>query len=131
MSDPMHERFKLSEKELEERRGSDQRGVDQSRFPLLEEGNVLDASDMECFSEIRNILLRYGKTEKFGITLLHKHFDLHEGETLVESTDTSTRTMTIQPEVLDPGEVGALDTQWYLGSRMPLSLVKCRTSMHK
>ena len=31
---------------------------------------------------------------------------------------------------MDTTQVDSIDTQWYLGNAMPLSLVKCRTSLH-
>jgi hypothetical protein len=76
-------------------------------------------------------LEKHGKLDRFGITLLHDHFQTLTNEVLVEKADVSKRTMTMQPEVIDPSNINAVDTQWYLGSSMPLSLVKCRTSWHQ
>jgi hypothetical protein len=38
--------------------------------------------------------------------------------------------MTLEPRVVDTGDVSYIDTQWYLGSSIPLSVVKCRTNWH-
>ena len=55
----------------------------------------LQDDDRACFMEIRDVLSKHGKLDRFGLTLLHKHFDVYEGETLLETCDSENRTMTI------------------------------------
>ena len=99
-------------------------------FKPLEAVEPLAADDMECFAEIRAILERHNKLDRFGVVLLHEHFPIKKNEVLLETSDASSRSMTLEPKILDTSDVQAIDTQWYLGKSMPLSLVKCRTSMH-
>ena len=99
-------------------------------WPIITEEEALSDDDLACLSEIKNVLERYDRVERFGVSLLHSHFPLAENESMVETTDAGTRTMTQSPQVLDPSDISMVDTQWYLGASMPLSLVKCRTSMH-
>lgn len=66
----------------------------------LPHGDVVEQfseNDRECFEEIRDVLKRHGKLDRFGITLLHKHFELQEDEMLVENVDEENRIQTIQP----------------------------------
>mgnify|MGYP001196725543 CR=1 FL=1 len=130
MSDPMSERYKLSEQELNElRRKSEPSPV--NSFVDVESSSPIDSSDMACFEEIRSVLAKHGKLERFGVTLLHKHFDLKEGEVFLETTDSKNRTMTLEPKIIDSSDIRTIDTQWYLGKSIPLSVVKCRTNWHQ
>jgi hypothetical protein len=84
------------------------RGIEQVE-PRLE-------SEDRLFGEVREILKRYGAEEKYGLTLLHKHFELADDEVLVEYTDLQNRTLitTPAPRSKVPGD--AVETMWSLGS---------------
>jgi hypothetical protein len=73
--------------------------------------------EKDCLIEIRDILKKHDKLERFGVTLLHKHFEIAEDEILLEDTDEKTRTQTIRPvkrqDVLDKGDQ-VLETCWSL-----------------
>jgi hypothetical protein len=130
MSDPMSERYTLSDEELEKlRQGAESAPVND--FKPVESVNPIDATDMACFSDIRKVLERHGKLERFGVTLLHKHFDLRPHEAFLETTDVAKRSMTVQPHIIDSSDINTIDTQWYLGKSIPLSVVKCRTNWHQ
>ena len=53
--------------------------------------------DTPCLEEIRQVLMKHNAVGRFGIALLHNHFDLEEDEILMETTDLTNRTQTIQP----------------------------------
>jgi hypothetical protein len=55
------------------------------------------ANDAECFAEIRDVLKKFGLLEKYGISLIHRHFDIAEDECLVEKVDADARTLTVAP----------------------------------
>ncbi len=57
----------------------------------------LNDDDEACLAEIRDVLERHGRTQRFGVALLHKHFELNDDELLVEHCDPSTRTLVIRP----------------------------------
>jgi fructose-1,6-bisphosphatase/sedoheptulose 1,7-bisphosphatase-like protein len=79
----------------------------------------LSDQDASCFAELRNVLKRHGLLDRFGIMLLHKHFELTEGECLLETMDVEARTLTVRP--VPNGDVaGAVQTQWRLSSADPL-----------
>lgn len=130
MSDPMSERYKLSSEELESLQSNAHSTMTNS-FEFVEHSEALDGTDFECFSEIKKVLEKYGKSDRFGVALLHKHFEMEGQEVLVETTDVENRSMSIQPQILDSSNINMIDTQWYLGGSMPLSLVKCRTGWHQ
>jgi hypothetical protein len=54
-------------------------------------------SDDACFREIAEVLMRHGLEKRYGLTLLHKHFDLGPGEIMVEHTDVDQRTLISRP----------------------------------
>ena len=96
--------------------------MDMSRAIAREHQGLLDIDEVEpfnpdrdqpIFDEIRNVLARHGALDRFGITLLHKHFDVYEGERLVEVSDPETRTLKIRPksETLGPNET-YVQTNW-------------------
>jgi len=81
--------------------------IDDTQEPLAEEQAQLE--------RLAAFMKAEGMTEKFGITLLHKHFELANDEMLVEFCDPETRTLTIRP--IQQTELTTLDqvpreTQW-------------------
>lgn len=61
----------------------------------------LDDDDMACLSDIRDVLLKHGKLERFGVNLLHSHFPIKEDEVLVETCDDEARTLTMKVKSKD------------------------------
>ena len=57
-------------------------------LPHIDDIDPLNVGDHKCMEELRDVLEKHGKLSRFGITLLHRHFDLSDGEILVEYTDT-------------------------------------------
>ncbi|VVN79575.1 hypothetical protein [Pseudomonas fluorescens] len=53
--------------------------------------------DTECFREIRDVLKRHNALQRFGVFLIHKHFDIAEDEEMTECTDHEERKLTIIP----------------------------------
>lgn len=58
----------------------------------------INDGDLDCLAEVREVLKMYGEPVWFGVALLHKHFDVADGEILVERTDAKGRILTIKPE---------------------------------
>jgi hypothetical protein len=78
-------------------------------------GNI-SSEDHECLEEIRGVLARHNRLNKFGIALLHHHFDLHDTEVLVESVDPYGRTLSSAPVArskIDWAKV--METLWRFG----------------
>jgi hypothetical protein len=58
---------------------------------------LVDA-DHECLDAIRDVLLRHNAIGRFGVHLVHKHFEVAPDEVLVEYTDVEARTLNCQVE---------------------------------
>lgn len=83
-------------------------------LPHIDDVDPLNVSDHKCMEELRVILEKHGKLSRFGITLLHRHFDLSDGEILVEYTDTTKRVQTVEIEKLSEKRSCAIETAWVL-----------------
>lgn len=57
----------------------------------------IDDEDLPCLNEIFEILKKHNCIDRFGVALLHKHFDLQEDEVLLETTDVDGREQWIRP----------------------------------
>jgi hypothetical protein len=79
----------------------------------------LDATDAACFAELRKVLEKHGKLDRFGVTLIHRHFHLDEDECFIESVDVDERVLTVRPIRKDSLPT-AVQTQWSLANRDPL-----------
>lgn len=82
-----------------------------TRLQQIEDLKPISDDDYEVLKELREVLLRRGYQDRFGICLLHKHFDLQPGEAALEESDESARTSTIRvvPKYLAKG---AMETAW-------------------
>lgn len=81
--------------------------------PDIAEVGKLNDADRACFRELRDVLAKYNALERFGINLIHKHFDIAEDECLVETIDHEQRTLIVRP--VKKHEIGnAVETQWRL-----------------
>lgn len=79
----------------------------------LDEIDPVGPQDDECIAELREVLERHGALQRFGITLLHQHFDLEDDEILVEHVDVENRTLLTRPMKLR--DIGAgIETCWRL-----------------
>lgn len=74
---------------------------------------VLTDKDADCFRDIRDVLLKHSALHRFGMFLIHQHFEVAEDEALTELTDHEERTLTIVPRKkteIDPRET--VPTNW-------------------
>jgi hypothetical protein len=75
----------------------------------------LSDEDKRCFVELKEVLKRHGALQRFGVTLLHTHFPIYEGELLVEECDEESRTLTLRPmKRLGINEENLMQTNWRL-----------------
>jgi hypothetical protein len=95
-----------------------------NEYPHVDDVHHLDNGDLACIDEIRQVLSRHGKLDRFGVNLLHRHFPITENEVLVETCDEMTRTLTIRPEQRG-GVANALQTSWQLTPMGPGPIMYC------
>jgi hypothetical protein len=82
-----------------------------ARVQDIHDVKPLSDDDAQCLREVRDVLLRHHATERFAVSLIHKHFDLSESEQMVEFTDVVDRTLTIRP--LQASEsLETIETTW-------------------
>lgn len=76
-------------------------------------GKFDPADDQPLFAEIRSVLAKHGALHRFGVKLLHKHFNVYEGERMVEVSDPDERAFSIRPvrDALAAGE-SYVETNW-------------------
>lgn len=65
-------------------------------IPDISEMSILE-TDAQCFREIRDVLKKYDALDRFGLTLIHSHFEIGEDELMMELTDAANRTHTVKP----------------------------------
>ena len=65
--------------------------------PDLDDVKPLAEDDYPCLKEVRDVLARHGKLDRFGLALIHSHFAVQPDECLVEFVDADARTLTIRP----------------------------------
>jgi hypothetical protein len=85
--------------------------VQWTKLQKIEELEPIGEQDYEVLREIREVLVRHGHEKRFGVCLLHKHFDLLPGEAALEESDEAARvsTITVVPEKIAEE---AMETAW-------------------
>jgi len=84
----------------------------------------LNANDNPCIEELKSVLKKYKALDRFGITLLHKHFEMDEDEILLEECDEEARVLILKPVKQNSikGEK-SIETNWRLDTLT--SITKC------
>ena len=85
------------------------------RLPDLRDTAPLDAADLACMIELRDVLARHDRLGRFALHLVHKHFELGADEVLVEYSDPAAREQRLRVEPRDaPSLRDAIPTTWTL-----------------
>jgi hypothetical protein len=88
-----------------------------SKLPNIDDTEPLNDADLSCLREIHEVLVKHGRLNRFGLSLLHQHFDIESDECLVESCDPERRTLTIRPiKRADLAGKDAIGTNWRMDS---------------
>lgn len=66
-------------------------------LPHIRDVQPLDHDDEACLAEIETILAKYNRTARFGVAVLHKHFDVAPDEVLIERTYAEARQLVTEP----------------------------------
>ena len=78
----------------------------------IDDVEPVTSKDYQVLAELRSVIAKHNYFDRLGICLLHKHFDLKEGEILMERTDTETRVSTVSVELADEAEPNTIETMW-------------------
>ncbi|MEM1395012.1 MAG: hypothetical protein AAGG00_17315, partial [Cyanobacteria bacterium P01_H01_bin.150] len=65
-------------------------------LPTFDDALPLNSRDQEFAKEFRELLIKHGNLDRFGLTLLHEHFALEEDEILLETNDPEARTLSLE-----------------------------------
>jgi hypothetical protein len=87
-----------------------------NHLPDISDTKPLTANDRACLDAIRDVLERHDCLGRFGVNLLHKHFEMAEDEILVEQVDQEGRRLVTAPVKVALVEVEmptAYETQWH------------------
>ncbi|MFO3723167.1 hypothetical protein [Pseudomonas sp. HLMP] len=82
--------------------------------------------DAECFRELRDVLQKYDALDRFGISLIHRHFDISEDEEMMEYTDHENRILVVKP--VKKSEIDwnfTTITNWRLTEGAEVAVVGC------
>ena len=95
-------------------------------LPLIEDVRLRSGADDALFAEIREVLERHGAAARFGICLLHRHFDVADDEVLLETCDVASRTLVLRPRPESECSGNSIvETSWRLDS--PGITQRCQT----
>lgn len=87
-----------------------------NHFPDIRDTGPLTANDRACLDAIRDVLGQYGCFDRFGVNLLHKHFEMADDEILVEQVDEAGRRLVTKPikvALVQLEMPTAYETQWH------------------
>jgi hypothetical protein len=85
-----------------------------TEFPEVGEVRPIGDDDYAILSEIRDVLIKHNAINRFGINLIHRHFDLNQDEVIFETTDVPKRPqhMEVRPASEMADYENVLETQW-------------------
>jgi hypothetical protein len=84
--------------------------------PTMDRSVCKIPTDENLFRDLASVLKRHGALDRFGITLLHKHFEIGPDEVLLETTDEAGRQQFFRVvRRADVAGLGAVETAWKLG----------------
>ena len=92
----------------------------------IDDVEPMNDNDLPVLMEIKDVLKRHGKIERFGVALLHSHFDLGDDEIMVESADHSDRVLTLQPIQSNGSSDNLVGTIWMLRDEPMHAMAWCR-----
>jgi len=85
-------------------------------LPDIHDTKPLTAAERTCLDDVRDVLARHGCLERFGVTMLHKHFEMADDEILVEQADEASRRLVTKPvkvALVQAEMPTAYETQWH------------------
>lgn len=95
----------------------------------IEDVEPMGEKDSDVLKELHGVLKKHGCLERFGIFLLHKHFEMDDGEMVVEYTDIENREQQLVVEKLSPENTSfsksRIETAWKFSTDSVTSVTVC------
>jgi hypothetical protein len=85
-----------------------------AKLPHISEVRPRGPEDDPVFAEVAAVLERHNALGRFGLFLRHVHFDIADGEVLLEETDEEARVQTLKPVRIDSLQEPGIETAWNL-----------------
>ena len=96
------------------------------KLPNIKEVTPLNERDMPVMKEIHDVLKKHNALQRFGVTLLHEHFDMSEDEVMMEVTNIATREQKLYvAKRTDPDVMNSIEASWRLDTGLPVSACRC------
>ncbi|TPL14815.1 hypothetical protein FJ945_29810 [Mesorhizobium sp. B2-4-9] len=86
--------------------------VQWSSLSDIDDVKPLDDEDAAVLDELRQVLLTHDRLDRFGVCLLHKHFEVGDDEVAVEYTDIDRRVSRVVVEKKDTLNMNSVQTIW-------------------
>ena len=97
-----------------------------ARTKDLHDCSPIAEDDLTCMEEVRSVLARHNKLDRFALHLIHKHFDLADDEILVEYSDPTVREQFFRVEKAESETAAnAIPTTWTLEKLQPSARCVC------
>lgn len=88
------------------------RPVQMNTLPDISQVLPISEDDEKCLQEVEEVLRRHGVLSRFGIALLHTHFQIAEDEILLEECDVNNRTLVCKPVKISHLSEKTIQTIW-------------------
>jgi hypothetical protein len=86
--------------------------VQWASLPDIDSVEPINDDDTAVLEEIHRVLLRHGKSSRFGVCLLHKHFEVADDEVAIEYTDVERRESRVVVEKKTVYTINSIQTMW-------------------
>jgi len=86
-----------------------------SPLPDIDDVRPISDEDQECIQDVRQVLIDHGALGRFGLTLLHEHFEVGPDEIMMEFVDKEERVLTTRPiRAAGHSAENSIQTSWRL-----------------
>lgn len=90
----------------------------------------LVTSDEKVLQEVRDVLERHNALNRFGVFLVHKHFDMAPDEYILEETDEEARLQTLRVVRGDNPDERTIQTAWQFDKNEITAGTRCVLRCH-
>jgi hypothetical protein len=104
--------------------------VQWSSLPDIDGVQPIGEADVQVLDEIREVLLQHDRSDRFGVCLLHKHFEIASNEIAVEYTDIESRTSTVVEPSGSSAGGNHIETVWRFKHDGPAAVTVCEQRCH-
>lgn len=96
-----------------------------SNLTHIDDIKPIDSSDEAILADVREVLSKHGALDRFGVFLVHKHFELELDEYVLEQTDELSRVQTLTVERGTDPDQNTIQTMWKFQNDGETAGTKC------